>query len=354
MFDQETVNAFSGGYMVSTSGVIMLAGSPEFSNSRFSISLPISLSISALAKANGVVKWKGTNYIELPYQISHLSNEWSDPIKLLVNISIQRGWKNPPSILAQEDLKFHMGLGYYSALIETLIRCFSLVNGINLSSAEIMELSSEIQDRARGFHIPQETLTRLDGRDDSIFIYDNRSHVFRNEPLSLDPYSLLIISENSLEENESYSEFRKNFTKFKERRMGKAGTRNLSYPFLGIYNHLSSEDEIIADILSAIENDDSRAFITGVSKYSQSLGFNLGVLSKFQRTLSSLLDKYSISSFMFAADRYSGSVVVFADSETQSKISDNIIRDYYNLTNRTLNVYPVENKNVTGKERIIV
>ncbi|MGC8618357.1 MAG: hypothetical protein ACP5UZ_06410 [Thermoplasmata archaeon] len=354
MFDQEALNAFAGGYSISTSGVITLAGSPEFSGSRFSVSMPISLSLKALTKAGDLVRWKGSNDIEFPYQSSRMSNEWFDPIKLLINIAIQRGWKNPPSILAQEDLQFHMGLGYYSAFIETLIQCFSLVNGINLSNAEVMELSSEVQDRIKGSHSSVETLTRLSGRDESIFIYDESQHSFRNEPLRLEPYSLLVISENGIEENEGYSEFRRNFRRFKEQKMLKANPVTLAYPYLSIYNHLSAEEELMGNILDAIDKDDPYAFVSSISKYSQSLGFNLGVISRFQRAISSLLEKYSVDTYIFAVDNYSGSVIVFADSGIQEKISDNIIRDYYNLTNGTINVIRVENKNVTRKERILI
>ncbi|MEM0141085.1 MAG: hypothetical protein QXN66_03490 [Thermoplasmatales archaeon] len=354
MFDAETLNAFAGGYKVSAAGVITIAGSPEFSNVNYSISIPVSLSLSALTKADSMVRWRGTNVVNIPYEISRTSNDWFDPIKIMMNISIQRGWTSPPSILANEDLKFHMGMGYYSAFVDVLIQSFSLVNNVNLSAAEAIELSSEVQEMARGFHTAIETLTRINGKDENVFIYDKRSKTFKNEHLKLEPYSLLAISENYLEENENYQSFKKNFNRFLSLGMASQNPSSLSYPFLNFHNHLSAEEEMVNKITNALMKDDSQEFASSVSKYSQSLGFNLGVVSNFQRIVASLLERYSINDYLFAVNEYSGSVIVFSDSLGQKKISENLVRDYYNITNRTLSVREISNKNTTGKDRIVV
>ncbi|MEM0127651.1 MAG: hypothetical protein QXU18_15120 [Thermoplasmatales archaeon] len=354
MFEPETVNAFVGGYEISASGIINVAGSPELSNLGYSISMPISLSLNVLARADSVVHWKGTNEVIIPYQISKTSNEWFDPIKILTNISIQRGWQTPPYVLAEEDLKFHMGLAYYSAFIDVLIRAFSLVNNVNLGATEIMELSREVQEITRGFYIPAETLTRINGSDGSIFIYDEKNRTFRNEPLKLEPYSLVVISGNSLEENENYRSFQRNMEKFRRLGMINQKPSSLSYPFLNFLNHFSTEQEMVENIMDALLKDNTDRFISGWSKYSQSIGYNLGVISNFQKTVASLLEKYSISNYVFAVSEYSGSVIALADSPVRAKISENLVRDYFGLTNGTLNITEVQNRNDTKMERIIL
>ncbi|MEM4125877.1 MAG: hypothetical protein QXR66_04440, partial [Thermoplasmatales archaeon] len=299
MFEPETVNAFVGGYEISASGIINVAGSPELSNLGYSISMPISLSLHILTRADSVVHWKGTNEVIIPYQISKITNDWFDPIKILTNISIQRGWQTPPYVLAEEDLKFHMGLAYYSAFIDVLIRAFSLVNNVNLGAAEIVELSREVQEITRGFYIPAETLTRINGRDGNVLIYDEKNKTFRNEPVKLEPYSLVVISSNSLEENENYRTFQRNMEKFRRLGMLNQKTSSLSYPFLNFFNHFSTEQEMVENIIDALLKDDTDRFVWAWSKYSQSIAYNLGVISSFQRNVASLLEKYSIRNYVF-------------------------------------------------------
>jgi hypothetical protein len=354
MFDDETVNAFSGGYKISEPGVITLIGLPPVSNIRSVISVPISISIDALVRTSDRVVWRGNNIIEIPYRVSKLTNDWYDPIKLVTNISVQRGWKKAPYILADERLNYHLSLGYYSAFVDLLVQSFSLVNDINLSTSEIIQMSGEVQDRIKGGHYAYETLTRQEGKEGNILFYDLSNDSFKNEIVDFEPYSLFLISENSLSSNEGFKSFHKNFTKFNDGRMLRKETSTLSYPFVGIKNHIVMEEEKYNQIVDSLKGNDIVSFVENISTYSQSLGYNLGVISEFQRNMAKLLEKYEFKTYIFNVGEYSGSVLIFADSLELARIRDNVIRDYYNLTNRTVRFDDVRLSGGSRKERIRV
>jgi hypothetical protein len=354
MFDDETVNAFSGGYKVSEPGIITLIGFPPVSNLRNVITIPISISIDALVRTSDRVIWHGNNTVELSYKVSKLTNDWYDPIKLVTNISIQRGWKKSPFIVADERLNYHMSLGYYSAFVDLLVQSFSLVNDINLSTSEIIQMSGEVQDRIKGSHYSYETLTRQEGKEGNILFYDRSNDSFKNEIIDFEPYSLFLISENSLSINEPFKSFQKNLKKFNDGKMLRKEASTLSYPFTGIRNHIATEEGRYNQIVDSIKADDIPSFVESISAYSQSLGYNLGVLSEFQRTISKLLEKYEIKTYIFNVGEYSGSVLIFADSLELARIRDNVIRDYYNLTNKTLRFDDVKLSGSSKKERIRV
>lgn len=336
MFDEETVNAFSGGYKVSESGVETLFGFPAFSNLKKTIAFPVSLSLNALVKRGSSVEYKGVNSIELPFEISKLSNDWYDPIKLMTNIAIQRGWKNAPTILVDEQLKYQLSLGYYSAFVDLLVQSFSSVNDVTLSASELIQMSGEIQDRIHGQHYEHETVTRKQGRQGNLLLYDHTSKSYKNETVDFEPFSMYLISENSLASNQNYLNFQRNFRRFNEHNMIGKDPSSLSYPYLGIRNHLLTETETYDSAMEHFYGNDIESFISIISKFSQSLGYNLGVISDFQRTIAKILDKYSIRNFIFNVSEYSGSLLVFADSMEFSRIRDNAIREYYNLANRTI------------------
>lgn len=336
MFDEETVNAFSGGYRVSEYGVVTLIGHPLLSKLKNVISFPISIPIDALIKRGKSIRWSGVNGVELPYESSRLKNDWFDPIKLVANISIQRGWKSAPNIIADERLNFQLSLGYYSAFVDLLIQAFSLANGVNLSTSELIQMSGEVQDKILGRHNEYETVTRLSGREGNLLLYDRGSNSYRNEMMNFEPFSLFLISENYLSSNVNFQKFQKNMMKFDAGKMLKSNPSSLSYPFVGMRNHFAAEEESYADILGFLKRNDSESFVRAVSKYSQSAAYNLGVISEFQRTMAKLLERYGVSNYIFNVGEHSGSLLVFADSLEISKIKDNTIRDYYNMTNRTI------------------
>jgi len=336
MFDEETVNAFSGGYKVSESGVDTLFGLPAVSILKRIIAFPVSLSINSLVRKSESVVWKGVNSVEIPFKTSKLSNDWYDPIKLMTNIAIQRGWKNAPDILADEKLGYQLSLGHYSAFVDLLVHSFSLVNDVTLNTSEFMQISGEIQDKIRGQHYAYETIARRQGKDGSMLFYDLSANSFRNELISFEPFSLFLISENSFGVNHSFQNFQKSFKKFVQGNMMNRDPASLTYPYVGIRNHLKTEADTYMRAMESFESNEVESFVTIISQYSQSLGYNLGVLSEFQKTIARLLEKYSVKTFTFNVSEYSGSVLVFADSLELAKIKDNAIRDYYNITNRTI------------------
>ncbi|MCL4447224.1 MAG: hypothetical protein M1556_03550 [Candidatus Thermoplasmatota archaeon] len=338
MFDEETVNAFSGGYKVSESGVSTLFGLPAVSNLKRVISFPVSLSINSLVRGNEGVVWRGVNTVELPFEISKLTNAWYDPIKLMTNISIQRGWKKAPYILADEQLSYQLSLGYYSAFVDLLVQSFSCVNDVTLSASEMVQISGEIQDKIRGYHNSYETIARKLGKEGSMLFYDTVSNSYRNEMVSFEPYSMFLVSENSLDINNNFLSFQKSFKKFNESSMIDRDPSTLGFPYVGIRNHMRLEDELFERAIRTFNNNDVQSFVTSISNYSQSLGYNLNVLSDFQKLIARFLEKYAVNTFSFNVSEYSGSVLVFADSLDITKIKDNVIRDYYNLTNRTLRI----------------
>jgi hypothetical protein len=352
MFDEETVNAFSGGYRVSESGVNTLFGLPAVSNLKKIIAIPVSLSMSALVKKGGAVAWRGGNTVELPFEMSKLSNDWYDPIKLMTNIAIQRGWMNAPTILVEENLKYQLSLGYYSAFVDLLVQSFSLVNDITLSTSEFMQISGEIQDRIQGHHYEHETIARKQGKEGNLLFYDASSKSFKNETVSFEPFSMFLISENSLSPNQNFLNFRKSFKKFNDGNMMNRDPSSLGYPFVGIRNHLSVEEETYGRAMESFYSNDMESFVSIISQFSQSLGYNLGVLSDFQRTMAKLLEKYSVKTFIFNVSEHSGSLLVFADSQELSKIKDNAIRDYYNLVNRTIKFDELQISNGSTTESI--
>ncbi len=352
MFDEETVNAFNGGYRVSESGVATLFGMPTVSDLKKVIAFPLSLSVDSLVRANETVVWRGVNSVELPMEMSKLTNDWFDPIKLMTNIAIQRGWKKAPYILANERLGYQLALGYYSAFIDTLIQSFSLVNGVTLSSSEFLQISSEIQDKIVGHHFSYEAIARQHGKENSLLFYDEISSTYKNEIVTFEPFSLFLISENYLGTNQNFISFTKNFNKFKEGKMMAREPSSLKFPYLGIQNHLRMEEEAYTNGVAAFENNDVQRFIGDISRYSQSLGYNLGVLSDFQKAIATLLEKYGIKNYAFNVCEYSGSVIVFADSLEISKVKDNAIRDYYNATNRTIRFDELEVSRGSWREPI--
>ncbi|MEM0135385.1 MAG: hypothetical protein QXU18_09220 [Thermoplasmatales archaeon] len=352
MFDEETINAFSGGYNVSESGVSTILGLPSVSNLKKVMSFPVSLRITALVKRNKSVKWKGINSIELPFENSKLTNDWYDPLRMMTNIAHQRGWKNAPYIFADEQLGFQMSMGYYSALIDLIVESFSLVNDVSLSTSELLQISGEIQDRIRGQHNAYETIARKEGKEGNLFLYDMASKSYRNESINFEPYSMFLVSENSLDSNPNFATFLKSFRKFNDSNMMNRDPNSLTFPYLGIMNHLTIEHSIFDRAIESLQNNAIELFISTISEYSQSLGFNLRVLSEFQKTMAGLLEKYGIKTYVFNISEYSGSLIVFADSLNLAKIKDNAIRDYYNLTNRTIRIDELTIANGSSHEPI--
>ncbi len=338
MFDEEVVNSFSGGFRISEAGICTIFGLPSVSTLRKVISFPLSLSIHSLVRKNETVRWKGTNFIDLPPKASRLTNAWYDPLVMMMNIALQRGWTFSPYILADEQLRYNLSLGYYSAFVDLVVESFAQVNGINLSTSELVQISSEIQDKIKGENYSHETATRRIGKEGNILIYDKISHNYSNEPISFEPYSLILISENSLETNHNFLNFQRNFRKFKDANMRNRSTSSLSFPFVGIRNHIDLEEKMFELAMESFRKNDIASFISAASEYSKSLGYNLGVLSDSQKTIAKFIEKYKVSNYIFNVSEYSGSVLVFADSEQQRRITDNVIRDYYNLTNRTIRI----------------
>ena len=354
MFDHETVNAFAGGYKVSESGVVTLFGAPAVSNLMRVMAFPISLYIDSLVKRNKTVVWKGINTVELPFEISKLTNDWYDPIKLMTNIAIQRGWRHAPYILAQEALGYQFSLGYYSAFVDTLVQAFSSVNEVTLNTSEFAQISSEIQDKIREEHSAYETIARRQEKDGTMLFYDVPSNSYRNELVNFEPFSLFLISENSLNSNHDFQKFQKSMKRFKEGNMINRDSASLKYPYVGIRNHMKKEEDTYDSAIDAFNRNDIKSFIFIISKYSQSLGYNLGVLSDFQKKIAHQLDKYGAQMYVFNISEYSGSVLVFADSLELAKIKENVIRDYYNQTNRTIRIDELQILRGSSKEPILL
>lgn len=354
MFDEETENAFSGGFKISESGVATILGHPAVSNLGKVISFPISLQIFSLVKKNSSVVWKGVNSIEIPFEASKLSNDWYDPIKMMTNIAIQRGWRNAPYIVARETLTFNQSLGHYSAFVDIIVESFSLVNEVNLSVSEMVQISGEIQDKIRGRHNAYETIARKQGKEGSLLFYDLMSNSYRNEVISLEPYSMFLISENSLDTNPNFSKFQKNFKRFNNGNMMNKEQNSLVFPYVGIWNHMMSEQKIFERAIEFLEGNDIDSFISAISEYSRSIGYNLGILSEFQKIIAKLLEKYAVKTYVFNIGEYSGSVLVFLDSLSIGKVRDNVIRDYYNITNRTIRIDELTIAKGSSKELIRV
>jgi hypothetical protein len=354
MFDRETVNAFSGGYKISESGIVTLFGRPTVSSLKRVIAFPVSLSIHSLVRKSETVVWKGTNTIEIPYKISKLSNDWYDPIKLMTNIAIQRGWKYAPFILAQEALGYQFSLGYYSAFVDTLVQAFTSVNEVTLNTSEFAQISSEIQDKIREEHSAYETVARRQEKDGTILFYDVLSNSYRNEIVNFEPFSLFLISENSLASNRDFQKFQKSVKRFKEENMLNRDSDSLKFPYVGIRNHMKKEEDTYNRITDAFNRNDVQSFLSAISKYSQSLGYNLGVLSDFQKNIARQLDEYGVQMYVFNISEYSGSVLVFADSLELAKIKENAIRDYYNLTNRTIRIDELQILRGSSKEPVLL
>ena len=354
MFDEETENAFSGGFKISEPGVATILGHPIVSNLKKVISFPVSLQISSLVRKNKSVVWKGVNSVEIPFEHSKLSNDWYDPLKMMTNIAIQRGWANAPYIMAKETLTFNQSLGYYSAFVDVIVESFSLVNEVNLSISEMVQISGEIQDKVRGRHNAYETLARKQGKEGSLLFYDSISNSYRNEVTSLEPYSMFLISENSLDVNPNFVKFQSNFKRFKEGNMMSKEPGSLVFPYVGIRNHMIAEQKIFESAIEFLEANDIDSFISAISEYSRSIGYNLGILSEFQKIIARLLEKYAVNTFVFNIGEYSGSVLVFVDALSIGKVRDNVIRDYYNITNRTIRIDELTIAKGSSKEQIRV
>lgn len=352
MFDQETINTFSGGFKVSVPGVVTFFGSPTFSLLQEVISFPISLSLEALVKKGQYVQLKGPKNIRLNFEPSKLSNEWYDPIKLTSNIAIQRGWKYPPEVLLNEGLSFNSSLGYYSAFIDLFVYSFSLVNRVNLSNAEVTQLSGEIQDRIKNKDGLYETVTRAEGKEGNILFQDLKNGTYRNEMINFEPYSLYILKENSLDTNENFKNFIHNMERFRNQKMIKSSPSSLKFPYVGMFNHFEFEKEIVKEIESSIRENDPTLFLSSLSRYSQSLGYNLGTLSEFQKVMSTLLERYRLQRYVYNIGEYSGSFLLFLDAKEFGTLKDNVIREYYNLTNKTVTISEVSIVNGHTIERI--
>jgi len=342
VFDQETINAFPGGYKITVPAVVTLFGSPHFSRLKSTISMPISLSFEALVRKSEMVNLRGSKNAKFEYNMQKLTNEWSDPIKMMTTISIQRGWKFPPDILLNEGITFNSSIGYYSGFIDLLVYSFSSVNGIHLSNSEFVELSGEIQDKIRDRSSLHETVTRAEGKDENILIYDWNNGSFRNEPFNFEPYSLYLITDNSLDMNENYNVSIRNLKRYRDQNIDNNDPSTMNFPYIGIFKHFQNEAELFRRIETAIQQNDSTELVYLLSKYSQSLAFNILSLSGFQKTLSSLLDKYKLTNYIFNIGEYSGSILLFCDSMGYKLFSENVLREYYNLTNRTISVSSVK------------
>ena len=66
------------------------------------------------------------------------------------------------------------------------------------------------------------------------------------------------------------------------------------------------------------------------------------------------LDEYGVQMYVFNISEYSGSVLVFADSLELAKIKENAIRDYYNLTNRTIRIDELQILRGSSKEPVLL
>lgn len=342
MFDRETLNDFSGGFNVSLPGIITLFASPHFSLLHEVISFPISVSMNALIKEGRYVEITGSREVKLNFELSKLSNEWFDPIKLASNIAIQRGWKNPPYIRLKEGFSFNSGVGYFSAFIDLSVLAFSLVNRISLSNSEFIQISGEIQDKIRNGETLYQTVTRFEGKEGNVLFHDSESGNYRNETVNFEPYSLYILRENSLESNPNISIFDRNMKRFNDQRMINENPSSLKFPYSGMANHFLLEEQLAGNIHSIVQSGDNSTLLSALVKYSQSLGYNLGILSQFQKKMSSILERYNLQRYIYNISEYSGSFLLFLDANEFSLLKDNVIRDYYNLTNRTVTIDEVE------------
>ncbi len=353
MFDSETLNAFDGGFRFEIPSVVTLFGNPAISVSEKFISVPISRSIEVLAKRGDHVSWKGKKEYEQNYTSLPTNGSWSDPIREMTTISLQRGWTNPPEIMAIENVNFNAGIGYISAFIISLIMSFSSINDITLSSSEMMQISTEIQEKMTKTSNRLEVHTQIEGRPNSIMISEGPGKGFRNEIWSQEPYSLYLIEENALSENPNFKIFERNFRKFNTNSMLKKDPNSLNFPFNSYHSHFSHEGDYFEKLSNAIDKNDLTSFVEYVAKMNESVEFNLNVISPFQHNIAGLLRKYNANSFCFNISEFSGSVLLFADGPTVDRVRENVIRDYFGLTNKTISINEVNISGPIKKERIV-
>ncbi len=354
MFDQETLNSFEGGFRVEIPSVATLIGSPFISSNGYSLSFPLSLKLELLVKKNSKIEWVDKETFVSDYKMVSTDGTWSDPLKIMANISMQRGWQNGLRAIIRNDINFNSGTGYLSSFISSIILSFSLANGIRLSNSEILQINNEIQEKVTGEFFYNEALTQLEGRKNNLLFSEGKDKKFRNEIMNFEPYSMYLIEENSLESNTNLGAFRKYRRKFFEENMMKKEKNQLKYPFSLLAAHYEKEIEYYSDMKKASEKNDIYSFLNALSLYSQSIMFNLGALSQFQRIVGDFLLKNGAEYFSFNVSEYSGSVLLFGDTPIIAKIKDNVIREYYSLTNKTISFTEVTMSDSIFYEKIMI
>ncbi len=354
MFDQEIVNSFAGGYKIEIPAVVTLIGSPIISSEGSSISFPISIKRNILTRKNETIEWRDREEFFSQYVPQSTDGTWSDPIKIMASISKQRGWPYGIKTIVNDEINFNSGTGYLNSLINSVILSFALANDIRLPNSEILELNMEIQERIKGERDYAEPLAQLEGKSNSLLFSDGNEKKFRNEIINLEPYSMYLIEENSLDSNTNIEKFKKNKRKFFSERMYKKNSNILNYPFNAYFAHYEKESYYYNEMLKAAEKNDVTTFLTAMSQHSQSVRFNLDVVSNFQKIISDLLLKNGAEYFSFNISEYSGSVILFSDNPQVTKIRDNIIREYYSITNKTITIREVTINGPISYSRVIV
>lgn len=353
VFEQEVINSFNGGYRIHVPSVATLFGSPIFSFSRYSISIPLNVGTEVLIRKNQFIEWNSEKSYNQEYRMIPMDGTWSDPIKIMSNISIQRGWKDAFRALAKSEFTFNQGIGYLSSYITSIILAFSLSNSVKLSNAEIFQLNLEIQEKVSGKTNYVEPLTQLESRNNSLLFSEGPQEKFRNEIINFEPYSIYLVYENSLESNTSLPIFLKNRKKFLDENMMKKSKGSLSYPFSTLSVHYEREEDYYLSLLKASENNNIDAFLDILSQYSQSIMYNLNAISQSQKKIGELLLKYGARYFSFNICEHSGSILLFGDSPLITNIKDNVIREYYNMTNKTLTFRKIEIEGPVLYEKIM-
>ncbi|MGC8655823.1 MAG: hypothetical protein ACP5TG_04935 [Thermoplasmata archaeon] len=354
MFDQEIINSFEGGFRIAIPSVATIIGSPPISISGYSLSFPLSLQQDILVRRNNRIEWIDKEIFVSEYRLLSTDGNWSDPLKIMANISKQRGWENGLKAIVNNGISFNSGTGYMTSFISSVILSFSLVNGIKLPNSEILQLNTEIQEKVIGNAYYNEALTQLEGRKNNLLFSEGRDKKFRNEIINFEPYSIFLIEENSLDVNSNLGTFRRYRKKFVEENMMKRDKNQLKYPYSSIASHYEKEMEYYLDMKKAAEINDVISFLNTLSEYSQSVMFNLSALSQFQKIMGDLLLKNGAEYFSFNVSEYSGSILLFGDAPTISKIKDNVIREYYSATNKTVNFREVNISGPVSYEKIII
>jgi hypothetical protein len=354
VFDQETLNSFEGGFKVTVPSVATIIGLPVISNTGYSISFPLSLQENVLVRRNDKVEWIDKEIFVSDFKLLSTDGTWSDPIKIMANISKQRGWENGLKAIVNNGINFNSGTGYLISFISSVILSFSLANGIKLPNSEILQLNTEIQEKVTGNSYYNVALTQLEGRRNNLLFSEGKDRKFRNEVINFEPYSIYIIEENSLDNNLNLGTFKKYMKKFIEENMTNKDRNRLNYPYSSIAAHFDREGDYYLDMKKAAEINDVNAFLDALSSYSQSVMFNLNAVSQFQKIMGNLLLKYGARYFSFNVSEYAGSILLFGDALTISRIKDNVIREYYSTTNKTVNLTEVSISDPISYEKIII